>query len=53
MAQLIGKQPFHAVKVDAIRHDCGDKAGYVIANLALALEREDVAPKIREFIARS
>jgi UTP--glucose-1-phosphate uridylyltransferase len=51
MAQLIGKQPFHAIKVDAVRHDCGDKAGYVIANLALALEREDVGPKVREFLA--
>ena len=44
MAQLIGKQPFHAIKVDAVRHDCGDKAGYVIANLALALERDDIGP---------
>jgi UTP--glucose-1-phosphate uridylyltransferase len=52
MAQLIDKQPFHAVKVDAVRHDCGDKAGYVIANLALALEREDIAPNIREFVER-
>jgi UTP--glucose-1-phosphate uridylyltransferase len=52
MAQLIGKQPFHAVKVDAVRHDCGDKAGYVIANLALALEREDVGPKIRAYLER-
>jgi len=51
MAQLIGKQPFHAVKVDAVRHDCGDKAGYVIANLALALERKDIAPKIQEFLS--
>ena len=51
MAQLIGKQPFHAVRVDAVRHDCGDKAGYVLANLALALEREDIAPQIRDFIS--
>ena len=51
MAQLIGKQPFHALKVDAVRHDCGDKAGYVIANLALALGRDDLAPKIREYIS--
>ena len=53
MAQLIGKQPFHAVKVDAVRHDCGDKAGYVIANVALALERDDIAPKIREYLGRA
>jgi UTP--glucose-1-phosphate uridylyltransferase len=51
MARLIGDQPFHALKVDAVRHDCGEKAGYVIANLALALEREDIAPKIRDYLA--
>jgi UTP--glucose-1-phosphate uridylyltransferase len=53
MAQLIGNQPFHALKVDAVRHDCGDKAGYVIANLALALEREDVGAKVREYLSSS
>ena len=52
MAKLIGQQPFHALKVDAVRYDCGDKTGFVIANLAMALERDDVAPRIREFIAR-
>jgi UTP--glucose-1-phosphate uridylyltransferase len=51
MAKLIGEQPFHALKVDAERYDCGDKAGFVIANLAMALEREDVGPKIRDYIA--
>ena len=51
MAKLIGKQPFHALKVDAVRYDCGDKAGFVIANLAMALEREDVAPKVLEYMS--
>ena len=51
MAQLIGRQPFHALKVDAVRHDCGDKAGYVLANLAIALGRDDLRPKIEEFLA--
>jgi UTP--glucose-1-phosphate uridylyltransferase len=51
MAALIGTQKFHGVTVDAVRYDCGDKAGFVIANLALALERDDVAPKVREFIS--
>jgi UTP--glucose-1-phosphate uridylyltransferase len=50
MAKLIGKQPFHALKVDAVRHDCGDRAGFVIANIALALDRDDLAPKIREYL---
>jgi len=51
MAGLIGKQPFHAVAVDAVRHDCGDKAGFVLANLALALDRPDLAPRIEEYLA--
>ena len=53
MAKLIGQQPFHALKVKSVRHDCGDKAGFVIANLALALEREDIAPKVRDFVSRT
>ena len=52
MARLIGSQPFHAMKVDAVRYDCGDKAGFVIANLAVALDRAEVAPKVRQFISR-
>ncbi|HEY7809436.1 MAG TPA: UTP--glucose-1-phosphate uridylyltransferase GalU [Allosphingosinicella sp.] len=51
MAKLIGYQPFHGVTVDAERHDCGDKVGFVKANIALALKREDVAPAIREYLA--
>jgi UTP--glucose-1-phosphate uridylyltransferase len=51
MAAMIGKQPFHGVTVAAERHDCGDKTGFVRANLALALKRDDVAPAIRAFIA--
>jgi UTP--glucose-1-phosphate uridylyltransferase len=50
MAKLIGKQPFHAVTVDAVRHDCGDKAGFVLANLALGMADDEVAPKLRDFL---
>ena len=51
MAKLVGKQPFHAWLFDGERHDCGSAAGFVMANLALALQRGDVAPKVREFLA--
>jgi len=51
MAKLIGRQPFHAVTFDGDRHDCGDKAGYIQANIALALERADIGPAVRRFIA--
>ena len=53
MAKLIGKQPFHAVTVNAVRHDCGDKTGFVLANLALGMADPDVAPKLREYLDRA
>ncbi len=49
MAQLIGRQPFHGYTFDGARYDCGDKAGYIQANLALALAREDIGPAVRAF----
>ncbi len=49
MAQMIGTQPFHAVTFAGKRYDCGSKAGYVQANLAVALERDDIGPEIRAF----
>ncbi len=51
MAKLIGRQPFHGFTFEGQRFDCGHAAGFVIANLALALERDDVAPKVREYLA--
>jgi len=53
MAQLIGRQPFHAYRFEGERHDCGSAAGFVLANLALGLERDDVAPSIRQFLDRA
>ena len=50
MAKLIGVQPFHAQTFVGQRHDCGDKAGYVQANISLALERADLGPVIREYL---
>jgi UTP--glucose-1-phosphate uridylyltransferase len=47
MARMIGKQPFHAVTFAGRRFDCGSKAGFVEATLALALERPDMAAEVR------
>ena len=48
MAQMIGTQPFHAVTFKGKRYDCGSVAGYVEANLALALERADIGDEVRK-----
>lgn len=47
MAQMIGRQPFNAVTFDGNRYDCGSKIGYIEANLALALQRPEMAEQIR------
>ena len=49
MARLIGTQPFHGFTFAGERYDCGDKAGYIQANLALALGRDDIGPQVRAF----
>ena len=49
MARMIGTQPFHGLTFDGRRYDCGDKAGYIQANLALALQRDDIGPVVRAF----
>ncbi len=50
MAELIGVQPFNALTFTGTRFDCGDKAGHITANIALALERDDIGPAVREWL---
>ena len=52
MARMIGNQPFHAVTFDGARYDCGSKAGYIEANLAVALSRPDMADEVRAMAQR-
>jgi UTP--glucose-1-phosphate uridylyltransferase len=50
MAKLIGRMPFHAVTTNCERYDCGDKVGFLQANIALGLARADIAPTLRNFL---
>ncbi len=52
MARMIGTQPFHAVTFAGRRFDCGSKAGFVEATLALALERPDMADDVRAIMQK-
>jgi UTP--glucose-1-phosphate uridylyltransferase len=49
MARMIGDQPFHGLTFQGKRYDCGDKAGYMTANLAVALTRPEIAETVRIF----
>lgn len=53
MARLIGTQPFNAVPIQGQRYDCGSKAGFLAANLALGLKRPDIAPALKQLLAEA
>ena len=50
MARLIGRQPFHGLRYEGRRFDCGDKIGYLEAQIAFALKRDDLGPAVRTFL---
>ncbi|MCC7271793.1 MAG: UTP--glucose-1-phosphate uridylyltransferase GalU [Alphaproteobacteria bacterium] len=50
MAKMIGVLPFHGLRFDGRRFDCGDKVGFLEANIAFALERGDMADAVRAFL---
>ncbi|MEJ1968793.1 MAG: UTP--glucose-1-phosphate uridylyltransferase GalU [Rhizomicrobium sp.] len=50
LARLIGRMPFHAVKVDCARYDCGDKVGFLQANIAVGLAHPDIGVHLRTFL---
>ncbi len=52
LARMIGHGPFHGLRFDGVRFDCGDKVGFLEANLAFALEREDLGEAVREVVRR-
>jgi UTP--glucose-1-phosphate uridylyltransferase len=50
MAKMIGHTPFHGLKYEGKRFDCGDKIGFLEAQIAFALVRPDLGPAVREFL---
>lgn len=52
IARLIGRMNFHGLRFDGIRYDCGSKLGFLEANLAFGLEREDIASALKIALGR-
>jgi UTP--glucose-1-phosphate uridylyltransferase len=52
MKALAKQQPFHAVRFDGTIYDCGSKIGFLVANIAYALERDDLAAPLRAELAK-
>jgi len=52
MARTIGRVPFHGLRFEGRRFDCGSKAGFLEANIAFALERDDLRDDARKILRR-
>jgi UTP--glucose-1-phosphate uridylyltransferase len=47
MIRLAKQQPFYGLKFQGRSFDCGSKVGFLAANVAYGLAREDIAPAFR------
>ncbi len=52
MAKLIDRQPFHGLRFEGRRFDCGDRLGYLEAIVAFAAKRPDIGAAFRDILAR-
>ena len=52
MARMIGTTPFHALTYKGQRYDCGNRLGFLEANVAVALSRADTAAETRALLTR-
>jgi UTP--glucose-1-phosphate uridylyltransferase len=52
MARMIGHTPFHGLRYQGQRFDCGDKIGFLEAQIAFALQRPEMAPQVRNFLRK-
>jgi UTP--glucose-1-phosphate uridylyltransferase len=50
MAKMIGKQPFHGYRFKGQRHDCGNALGFLRANIAFALQRDELKEDLKDYI---
>ncbi|MBV9215021.1 MAG: UTP--glucose-1-phosphate uridylyltransferase GalU [Acidobacteria bacterium] len=50
MRQLLKDREFYALKLEGTRHDAGDKLGFLIATVELALKRDDLGAAFREYL---
>ena len=52
LARMIGNKPFHAMTYTGGRYDCGNRQGFLEANVAISLQRPDTAKESRALLER-
>ena len=51
MAKMIGGGPFHGLRFEGTRFDCGDKIGFLQATIAFGLARDDLREGLGEYLS--
>lgn len=51
MITLMESQPFYGKRFEGRTYDCGNKTGFITANVAFALEHSDIAPGLKRELA--
>jgi len=52
MARMIGELPFHGLRFEGTRFDCGDKLGFLEANVSFAMSRPDLGAGLRKSLEK-
>ena len=52
VARTIGRVAFHGLRFEGTRFDCGNKVGFLEANIAFALQRTDLAGEVAAILRR-
>mgnify|MGYP000368529471 CR=1 FL=1 len=52
MAKMLGDTPFHGLLFDGERFDCGDKTGFILANIAFAMARPEMGEGVKEYLRK-
>lgn len=50
MASLMREEKLHGLRYDGARHDIGNKLDFIKANIHFGLQRDDIAPALREYL---
>jgi UTP--glucose-1-phosphate uridylyltransferase len=50
MAKMIGESPFHGLRFEGTRFDCGDKLGFLQATVSFGLARDDLSDGLRSYL---
>jgi UTP--glucose-1-phosphate uridylyltransferase len=50
MISLLATQPFYGLQYKGTTYDCGDKLGFLTANMVFALEHEALGQSVREML---